>query len=69
MNRRLQRPRNRQSNEPLNSRKRFASQYRRCVEVMTTFANDEAVDSYVRESATSSLSRLDLVMNYKRADS
>ena len=42
---------------------------RRCVEVLTTFANDEAVDSYVRESATSSLSRLDLVMNYKRADS
>ena len=42
---------------------------RRCVEVLTTFANDESVDSYVRESATSSLSRLDLVMNYKRADS
>jgi bilin biosynthesis protein len=41
----------------------------RCVEVLTTFANDEAVDSYVRESAKSSLSRLDLVMNYKRADS
>ena len=42
---------------------------RRCVEVLTTFVNDESVDSYVRESATSSLSRLDLVMNYKRADS
>jgi bilin biosynthesis protein len=43
---------------------------RRCVEVLTTlFANEESVDSYVRESATSSLSRLDLVMNYKRADS
>jgi hypothetical protein len=69
MNRGLQRPRNRQSNEPLNSRKPFASQYRPCVEVLTTFVNDEAVDSYVRESATSSLSRLDLVMNYKRADS
>ena len=40
----------------------------RCVEVLTKFANDEAVDSYVRESATSSLSRLDLVMNYKRAE-
>ncbi|MEG3859987.1 HEAT repeat domain-containing protein [Microcoleus sp. herbarium12] len=40
----------------------------RCVEVLTRFANDEAVDSYVRESATSSLSRLDLVMNYKRAE-
>lgn len=35
-------------------------------EVLTTFANDESVDSYVRESAKSSLSRLDLVMNYKR---
>ena len=42
---------------------------RRCVEVLTTFANDESVDSYVRESATSSLSRLDLVMNYKRVHS
>jgi bilin biosynthesis protein len=40
----------------------------RCLEVLTTFANDEAVDSYVRESAKSSLSRLDLVMNYKRAE-
>lgn len=26
----------------------------RCVEILTRFANDEAVDSYVRESATSS---------------
>jgi bilin biosynthesis protein len=41
----------------------------RCLEVLTRFANDEAVDSYIRESAKSSLSRLDLVMNYKRADS
>lgn len=41
----------------------------RCVEVLTTFANNEAVDSYVQESAKSSLSRLDLVMNYKRIDS
>lgn len=41
----------------------------RCVEILTTFANDEAVDDYVRESAKSSLSRLDLVMNYKRPDS
>lgn len=40
----------------------------RCVEILTRFANDEAVDSYVRESAKSSLSRLDLVMNYKRAE-
>jgi bilin biosynthesis protein len=38
----------------------------RCKEVLTNFVNDETVDSYVRESATSSLSRLDLVMNYKR---
>ncbi|WP_449418381.1 HEAT repeat domain-containing protein [Phormidium nigroviride] len=41
---------------------------RRCIEVLTTFANDESVDAYVRESATSSLSRLDLVMNYKRSE-
>lgn len=40
----------------------------RCIEVLTTFANDESVDAYVRESATSSLSRLDLVMNYKRSE-
>ena len=32
-----------------------------CVEVLARFANDESVDSYVRESAQSSLSRLDLV--------
>ncbi len=38
----------------------------RSLEILTAFANDQAVDSYVRESATSSLSRLDLVMNYKR---
>jgi bilin biosynthesis protein len=38
----------------------------RCTEILTTFANDEAVDSYVRESAVSSLGRLDLVMNYQR---
>ncbi|MGK7922581.1 MAG: HEAT repeat domain-containing protein [Trichodesmium sp.] len=36
------------------------------VEILTKFANDESVDSYVRESANSSLSRLDLVMNYQR---
>ncbi len=40
----------------------------RCIEVLTTYANDENVDEYVRESATSSLSRLDLVMNYQRRD-
>ncbi|MGB3532205.1 MAG: HEAT repeat domain-containing protein [Microcoleaceae cyanobacterium] len=38
----------------------------KCVEVLTTFANDESVDTYVRESAKSALSRLDLVMNFKR---
>lgn len=38
----------------------------KCVEVLTKFASDESVDSYVRESATSALSRLDLVMNFKR---
>ncbi|MGK7939892.1 MAG: HEAT repeat domain-containing protein [Crocosphaera sp.] len=38
----------------------------KCAEVLTTFANDQSVDSYVRESATSALSRLDLVMNFKR---
>ncbi|MDJ0600612.1 MAG: HEAT repeat domain-containing protein [Crocosphaera sp.] len=39
----------------------------KCTEVLTTFANDESVDSYVRESATSALSRLDLVINYNRS--
>jgi bilin biosynthesis protein len=29
-------------------------------------AEDESVDSYVRESATSALSRLDLVLNFNR---
>ena len=39
----------------------------KCAEVLTTFANDKSVDSYVRESATSALSRLDLVINYNRS--
>lgn len=39
----------------------------RAVEVLKTWANDASADSYVRESATSALSRLDQVMNYKRA--
>jgi bilin biosynthesis protein len=38
----------------------------RSVEILNTFARDESVDPYVRESATSSLSRLDLVMNYHK---
>ncbi len=39
----------------------------KCAEVLKTFANDESVDAYVRESATSALSRLDLVINYSRS--
>lgn len=38
----------------------------RCIEVLTAFVNDESADSYVRESATSSLSRLDLIMNFDK---
>jgi bilin biosynthesis protein len=38
----------------------------RGVAVLTSFANDEAVDVYVRESATSALSRLDLLMKFQR---
>lgn len=40
----------------------------RCTEILSRFANDADVDAYVRESALSSLSRLDLVMNYQRSD-
>jgi bilin biosynthesis protein len=40
----------------------------RCQEILTTLAKDKAVDAYVRESATTSLSRLDLVINYKGAN-
>ena len=39
----------------------------KCAEVLTTFANDESVDSYVRESAISALSRLDLVINFEKS--
>ena len=39
----------------------------KCAEVLTTFANDESVDSYVRESAISALSRLDLVINFDKS--
>lgn len=35
-------------------------------EVLTTFANDESADSYIRESATSALSRLELVSQYRK---
>ena len=39
--------------------------YPRCIKVLTTLTNDKNIHSYVRESATSALSRLDLVINYK----
>jgi bilin biosynthesis protein len=39
---------------------------RRNAEVLTILANDESVDSYVRESATSALSRLDLMLKFRR---
>jgi bilin biosynthesis protein len=38
----------------------------RGVEILKALTEDESVDSYVRESAVSALSRLDLVRNYKR---
>ena len=38
----------------------------RGAELLALIANDESVDSYVRESATSALSRIDLIKNYKR---
>lgn len=34
-------------------------------EVLTNLANDESADSYIRESATSALSRLDLILQFK----
>jgi bilin biosynthesis protein len=39
----------------------------RAVELLTSVAQDEAVDTYVRQSATSALSRLDLINNNKRS--
>ncbi|WGV28201.1 HEAT repeat domain-containing protein [Halotia branconii] len=38
----------------------------RGADVLTAIVNDESADSYVRESATSALSRLELVNKYKR---
>ncbi len=38
----------------------------RGVEILTALSNDKSVDSYVSESATSALSRMDLVNKYKR---
>lgn len=40
----------------------------RIIEVLTTIANDESTDSYVRESATSALSRLELLLKYSSID-
>ncbi len=40
---------------------------RRGADVLTAIMNDESADSYVRESATSALSRLELVNKYKRS--
>lgn len=37
----------------------------RGVEVLTLLSKDESVDSYIRESAASALSRLEMVMKYK----
>lgn len=40
---------------------------RRGAEVLTALANDESADRYVRESAVSALSRLELVSQYRRS--
>jgi bilin biosynthesis protein len=39
---------------------------KRGAEILEALTSDESVDSYVRETAVSALSRLDLVRNYKR---
>ena len=38
----------------------------RCKEVLTKMSNDESVDTYLKESATSALSRLEMVIKYSR---
>jgi bilin biosynthesis protein len=38
----------------------------RCAQVLTDYADNESVDEYVRETATSALSRLELVMKNQR---
>lgn len=38
----------------------------RCKEILTKIANDESVDTYVKESAVSALSRLEMITNYSR---
>jgi bilin biosynthesis protein len=40
----------------------------RGVEILSALGEDESVDSYVRESAVSALSRLNLVSNYQRKE-
>jgi len=35
------------------------------IEVLTNLANDESADSYIRETATSALSRLELILQFK----
>lgn len=37
----------------------------RCLETLTAVSNDDSADSYVRESAVSALSRLEMMMKYK----
>ena len=41
----------------------------RVIEVLTAFTNDETADTYVRESANSALSRVELLMKNKRPQS
>lgn len=41
---------------------------KRAEEVLTRLSNDESADTYIRQSAVSALSRLDLVSNYKQAN-
>ncbi len=38
----------------------------RAIAILTTVSEDPTADSYVKETAISALSRLDLIMNYKR---
>ncbi|MDJ0772907.1 MAG: HEAT repeat domain-containing protein [Mastigocoleus sp. MO_167.B18] len=40
---------------------------KRSIEVLTELMEDKSVDSYVKESATSALSRLEMVLNYQKA--
>lgn len=38
----------------------------RCQEILTTMSNDDSVDTYIKESAISALSRLEMITNYSR---